>query len=35
MDGSNDEQRSGYLEFNEKIDMRNVKLVKGVKFPNS
>ena len=35
MDGSNDEQGSGYLEFNEKIDMRNVKLVKGMKFPNS
>ena len=35
MDGFDDEQRPSYLEFNEKTDMRNVKLVKGMKFPNS
>ena len=34
MDGSDDEQRPGYLRFNEKTDMRNDKLVKGMKFPN-
>ena len=34
MDGSDDEQRPGYPRFNEKTDMRNDKLVKGMKFPN-
>ena len=35
MDGSDDEQRPGYPGFNEKTNMRNDKLVKGMKFPNS
>ena len=35
MDGFNDEQRPSNPEFNEKIDMANVELVKGMKFPNS
>ena len=34
MNGSDDEQRSSYPEFNEETDMRNVNLVKGMKFPN-
>lgn len=34
MDGSNDEQRCGNPEFNEKTNMTNVKLVKMIKFPN-
>ena len=35
MDGSDDEQRLGNLEFNERTDMTNVRLVVGMKFPNS
>ena len=35
MDSSDDEQRLGYPGFNEKNDMRNDKLVKWMKFPNS
>ena len=35
MDGSDDEQRPGNPEFNERTDMTNFKLVKGMKFPNS
>ena len=35
MDGSDDEQRSSNLELNERTDMTNVQLVKGMKFPNS
>ena len=34
MDGSDDEQRPDNLEFNERTDMENVRLVKGMKFPN-
>ena len=34
MDGSDDEQRSSNLELNERTDMTNVQLVKGMKFPN-
>ena len=34
MDSSDDEQRPGNLEFNERTDMENVRLVKGMKFPN-
>ena len=35
VDGFDDEQRPGNPEFNERTDMTNVKLVKGMKFPNS
>ena len=35
VDGSDDEQRLGNLEFNERTDMTNVRLVVGMKFPNS
>ena len=35
MDGSNDELRPGNLKLNERTDMKNVQLVKGMKFPNS
>ncbi|KAL0012598.1 hypothetical protein SO802_007706 [Lithocarpus litseifolius] len=35
VDGSDDEQRPGNVEFNERTDMENVQLVKGMKFPNS
>ncbi|KAK7824689.1 putative disease resistance protein [Quercus suber] len=35
VDGFDDEQRPGNPEFNERIDMTNVQLVKGMKFPNS
>lgn len=32
MNGSDDKQKPSYREFNEKIDMRNVKLKKGMEF---
>ena len=35
VDSSNDEQGPGNLEFNERTDMTNVRLVKGMEFPNS
>ncbi|XP_030924646.1 uncharacterized protein LOC115951617 [Quercus lobata] len=35
MDGSDDEQRSDNPKFNERTDMTNVQLVKGMKFPHS
>ncbi|KAK9991377.1 hypothetical protein SO802_026362 [Lithocarpus litseifolius] len=35
VDGSDDKQRPGNVEFNERTDMENVQLVKGMKFPNS
>ena len=35
VNGFDDEQRPGNPEFNERTDMTNVKLVKGMKFPNS
>ena len=35
MDSSDDEQGPGNLEFNERTDMGNVRLAKGMKFPNS
>ena len=35
MDRSDDEQGPGNLEFNERNDMGNVRLAKGMKFPNS
>ena len=35
MDGSNDDQRPGNPEFIERTDMTNVRLVVGMKFPNS
>ena len=35
MDSSDDEQGPGNLEFSERIDMGNVRLAKGMKFPNS
>ena len=35
MDRSDDEQGLGNLEFNERTDMENVRLAKGMKFPNS
>ena len=35
MDGSDNKQRPGNAEFNERTDMENVRLVKGMKFPNS
>ena len=34
MDGYDDKQRPSNLEFNERTDMTNVQLVKGMKFPN-
>ena len=35
MNGFDDEQGLGKLEFNERTDMENVRLAKGMKFPNS
>ena len=35
VDSSDDEQGPGNLEFNERTDMGNVRLAKGMKFPNS
>ena len=35
VDDSDDDQRLGNPEFNERTNMTNVKLVKGMKFPNS
>ena len=35
MDVYDDEQRPSNPEFNERTDMINVQLVKGMKFPNS
>ena len=35
MDSSDDKQGPGNLEFNEMTDMENVRLAKGMKFPNS
>ncbi|XP_030969820.1 uncharacterized protein LOC115990099 [Quercus lobata] len=35
VDSSDDEQGPGNLEFNERTDMENVRLAKGMKFPNS
>ena len=35
VDSSDDEQGPENLEFNERIDMENVRLAKGMKFPNS
>ena len=35
MDGFDDKQRPGNLEFNERTDMTIVRLVVGMKFPNS
>nr|XP_023896573.1 uncharacterized protein LOC112008477 [Quercus suber] len=35
VDGSDDEQGPGNLEFNERTDMENVRLAKGMNFPNS
>ena len=35
VDSSDDEQELGNLEFNERTDMENVRLAKGMKFPNS
>ena len=35
MDGFDDEQGLGNLEFNERTNMENVRLPKGMKFPNS
>ncbi|KAK9986371.1 hypothetical protein SO802_031322 [Lithocarpus litseifolius] len=35
VDGSDDEQGPRNLEFNERTDMENVRLVVGMKFPNS
>ena len=35
VDGSDDEQSPGNAEFNERTDMTNVRLVKGMEFPNS
>ncbi|XP_050281045.1 uncharacterized protein LOC126721943 [Quercus robur] len=35
MNGSDDEQRPRNPKFNERTDMTNVQLVKGMKFPNS
>ena len=34
MDGFDDEQRLVNLEFNERTDITNVKLVKGMNFSN-
>ena len=35
MNGFDEEQRPRYLKFNERTDMTNVQLVKGMKFSNS
>ena len=35
VDSSDDEQGPGNLEFNKRTDMKNVRLAKGMKFPNS
>ena len=35
MDSFDDEQRPSNPEFNERIDMANVKFVKGMNFSNS
>ena len=35
MDSFDNEQGPVNLEFNERTDMENVRLVKGMKFPNS
>ena len=35
MDDSNDEQKLDNPELNERTDMTNVHLVKGMKFPHS
>ena len=35
VDGSDDEQRLGNLKFNEMTDMTNIRLLVGMKFPNS
>ena len=35
VDSSDDEQGPGNLKFNERTDMGNVRLAKGMKFPNS
>nr|XP_023886791.1 uncharacterized protein LOC111998902 [Quercus suber] len=35
VDSSDDEQRPRNLEFNERTDIENVRLAKGMKFPNS
>ena len=35
VDSSDDEQEPGNLEFNERTDIGNVRLAKGMKFPNS
>ena len=35
MNGSDDKQRPRNPTFNERTDMTNVQLVKGMKFPNS
>ena len=35
VDSFDDEQGPGNLEFNERTDMGNVRLAKGMKFPNS
>ena len=35
MDDSDDDQRPGNPEFIERTDMTNVRLVVGMKFPNS
>ena len=35
VDSSGDEQGPGNLEFNERTNMENVRLAKGMKFPNS
>ena len=35
VDSSDDEQGPGNLEFNERTNMENVRLAKGMKFPNS
>ena len=35
MNGFDEEQRPRNLKFNERTDMTNVQLVKGMKFPNS
>ena len=35
MDSYNDEHWPSNLEFNEMTDMGNVRLAKGMKFPNS
>ena len=35
VDSSDDKQGPGNLEFNKRTDMKNVRLAKGMKFPNS